>query len=176
MYGKREIAYVQDNIEKRTKTFFEIFIMRVISLGISMFVFYLCFCLNGQYQTYYSILLLEIIANAIDIGWFFQGLEEFKKTVIRSSFIKIISLICIFTFVKTSNDLYIYFMIYVFSTLFGNLSLWVYIPRYITKIKFKSLNIKKHIKSTILLFIPQIATQVYTVLDKTMIGAIISDK
>ena len=41
---------------------------------------------------------------------------------------------------------------------------------------FKSLNPLKHLKNTIVLFIPQVAIQVYTVLDKTMIGAIITDK
>ena len=111
MYGQREIAYVQKNIKKRSITFCEIFIMRLITLFISLLIFYFTFCLNGQYATYYKILMLEIIANAIDISWFFQGLEEFKKTVIRNMIVKVISVICIFVFVKTSNDLnkYLYF-------------------------------------------------------------------
>ena len=176
MYGQREIAYLQDRKHERTKTFFEIFIMRFITLGISLFIFYLVFVLHGAYSMYYKILILEIIANAIDISWFFQGLEEFKKTVIRNSLVKIISVICIFVFVKNQNDLTKYFFIYVLSTLLGNISLWVYLPKYVEKIRFKELKIFKHFKPTIGLFIPQIAIQVYTVLDKTMIGAIIEDK
>ena len=45
-----------------------------------------------------------------------------------------------------------------------------------TSCKLKELKPFRHLKSTILLFIPQIAIQVYTLLDKTMIGKIISDK
>lgn len=176
MYGQREIAYVQSNVNRRTQNFYEIFIMRLITLGISLIVFYFTFCVNGQYNTYYKILILEIIANAIDISWYFQGLEEFKKTVIRNTIVKLISVVCIFVFVKKSSDLNIYFIIYVLSTLIGNLSLWIYIPKYTKKIKIKELNIFRHLKPTLLLFIPQIATQIYTVLDKTMIGTIISDK
>jgi len=176
LYGKREIAYVQDNISKRSKTFYEIFITRCITLGFSLLIFYLTFCLNGQYNIYYKILILEIIANVIDISWYFQGIEEFKKTVIRNMLIKIISVICIFIFVKTASDLNKYFIIYVLSTFLGNLSLWVYIPKSIEKINIKKIQITKHIKPAIMMFIPQIATQIYTVLDKTMIGAIISDK
>lgn len=116
------------------------------------------------------------MANCFDISWFFQGLEEFKKTVTRNIIVKTISVISIFTFVKTPNDLKLYFGIYVLSTLIGNLSLWAYLPKYLKKVKAKQLNIIKHIKPTIGLFIPQIAIQVYTVLDKTMIGAIIPDK
>ena len=125
MYGQREIAYVQNNAYERSKIFIEILIMRWITLGISLITFYLSFCIRGDYSTYYKILILEIIANSLDISWFFQGLEEFKKTVIRNMLVKIISVICIFVFVKTSGDLVKYFIIYVSSTLLSNLSLWI---------------------------------------------------
>ena len=176
MYGKREIAFAQKDVEKRSRAFFEIFLMRLATLTFSMFLFYLVFCSHGEYKIYYTILLFEIIANIVDISWYFQGLEEFKKTVIRNVLVKVISLVSIFIFVKTPDDLWKYFLIYVLSTLLGNLSLWIYLPKFIKKQKIKDLNIKKHIKPTIMLFIPQIATQIYTVLDKTMIGTIISDK
>lgn len=175
-YGKREIAFVQDDKEKRSKAFSEIFFLRLVALSISLILFYFTFCSHGNYEIYYKILLLEIIANILDVSWFFQGLEEFKKTVIRNIIIKVISAVCIFIFVRTPDDLWKYFLIYALSTLVGNMSLWLYLPKYVIKQKLNELCIKKHLKPTILLFVPQIATQIYTVLDKTMIGAIIVDK
>lgn len=176
LYGKREIAYVQKDRKKYTIAFWEILILRVITMSISLIVFCFTFVRNGDYQNYFKILILEIIANCIDISWFFQGLEEFKKTVIRNMLVKIISVICIFTFVKTKQDLTKYFIIYVMSILLGNGSLWLYLPRFLDKIKIKELNIKKHLKPTVSLFLPQIAVEVYTILDRTMIGLIINDK
>lgn len=176
LYGQREIAYNQKNRTKRSIVFWEIIILRLITMSISLMIFYCTFVNGEQYRIYYRILILEIIGNCIDISWFFQGLEEFKKTVTRNIIIKLISLICIFTLVKTPNDLSIYFMIYVLSILIGNGSLWLYLPKYIKKVKIKNLNIFRHLKPTISLFIPQIAIQVYTLLDKTMIGTIIADK
>ena len=176
LYGKREIAYIQDDIEKRSKTFWEIFSLKFITLLLSTIIFYFSFCLNGEYTVYYKILILTIIASAIDISWFFQGMEEFKKTVIRNALVKIVSTICIFAFVKSQEDLWIYFLIYSVSTLLGNLSLWLYLPKYVVKTKIKNLNLIKHLRPTIVLFLPQIATQLYTVFDKTMIGLIIVDK
>ena len=176
MYAQREIAYVQDDEIERSKVFWEIFILRIISLMISMVMFYFVFAMRGKYSIYYKILLLEIIANIFDISAFFQGLEEFKKVIKRNLIIKSISIISIFIFIKNSNDIGKYLLIYSLSTLIGNISLWFYLPKYVVNIKLKSLNLKKHIKPTIVLFIPQIATQIYTVLDKTMIGAIITDK
>lgn len=176
MYGQREISYALDDKKARTKVFVEILFFRIITMSISMIVFFFLFVRSGEYSTYYKILLLELVATCFDISWFFQGMEEFKKTVTRNSFIKIISIICIFTFIKSPSDVNKYLIIYVLSTLIGNLSLWLYLPKYTQKIKIKDLNIVQHIRPTIALFIPQIAVQIYTVLDKTMIGSIISDK
>lgn len=145
-------------------------------MSISVLIFYFIFVNGNQYQIYYKILTLEIIGNYIDISWFFQGLEEFKKTVTRNIIIKLISVLCIFIFIKNQNDLYLYFLIYVFSTLIGNGSLWLYLPKFLGKVELKELNIFRHLKPTISLFIPQIAIQIYTLLDRTMVGAIISDK
>ena len=174
-YGQREIAYLQDNKEERTKVFWEIILLRLFTMFISMIAFYIFYVEGKQYQIYYKILILELVATCFDISWFFQGLEEFKKTVIRNVIIKIISVISIFIFVKTKEDLIIYFIIYVLSNLLGNISLWFYLPRYLCKVKVKELNIKRNIRPTISLFIPQIAIQIYTVLDKTMIGKILGD-
>ena len=176
LYGKREIAYLQKDKEKYTIAFWEILILRVITMSISLIVFCLTFVRNGDYQNYFKILILEIIANCIDISWFFQGLEEFKKTVIRNMLVKLISVVCIFIFVKTRQDLTKYFVIYVLSVLIGNGSLWLYLPKFLTKVSMKQLNVKKHFKPTFSLFIPQIAVEIYTILDRTMIGLIIHDK
>ncbi len=176
MYAQREIAYVQDDKKKISVIFWEVIILRIITMAISATIYYFTMINGTQYQIYYKVLLLEILANCIDISWLFQGLEEFKKTVIRNSVIKIISVISIFVFVKTRDDLIKYFFIYMLSNLIGNLSLWLYLPKYLVKINLKQLNLKRHIKPTIQLFIPQIAIQIYTVLDKTMIGKMISDK
>ncbi len=176
MYGQREIAYLQEKKEAYSKTFWEIVILRFITMAISIAIFCITFVKGEQYQTYYAILVLELFANCLDISWFFAGLEEFKKTVIRNIAVKIISIICIFLFIKTQDDLVYYFVIYVLSTMIGNVSLWAYLPKYLKKVKFSSLNVVKHLKPTIALFIPQIAMQIYTVLDKVMIGTIIIDK
>lgn len=176
LYGQREIAYNQGEKNKCSIIFWEIIILRTITMLISLTLYYFISVNGQQYQIYYKILTLELIANCLDISWFFQGIEEFKKTVSRNMVVKLISIISIFMFVKKESDLYIYFFIYVFSLLIGNLSLWLYLPKYLVKVKINKLHIKRHLKPTLELFIPQIAVQVYTVLDRTMIGTIISDK
>lgn len=176
LYGQREIAYVQEDDKKRSITFWEISFLKIITMTISIFIFWVTYGMHGQYKIYYRILVIELISQCIDISWFFQGIEEFKKTVIRNSIVKLIFAICIFMFVKSPNDLIKYIVIIAGANLFGNMSLWIYIPKYIQKVAIKDLHVFKHLKPTILLFIPQIAVQIYTVLDRTMLGIIIEDK
>lgn len=177
MYGQREIAFVRDNREKRSSTFWEIVILRAITMLAAIVIFYIAFVTgNNDYRMYYRILLLELIGNVLDISWFFQGLEDFRKTVTRNMAVKLLSVICIFVFVRSGEDLPAYFLIYVLSILAGNLSLWLYLPKLIFGPRHAKLHIFRHFKPTVALFIPQIAIQVYTILDRTMIGAIIADK
>ena len=176
LYGIREIAYKQNNKYERSKVFYEIFIVRVISISISLILFYVLFCINNEYSVLNKILLIEILSNIFDITWFYQGLEDFKKIFVRNLFIKLISLVCIFMLVRSSNDLSIYMIIYCLSIVLGNVMLWRDINKYLEKVRLRELDIKRHLKPIMILFIPQVAVQIYMVLDKTMLGYLISDK
>ena len=174
-YGQREIAYVQEDREKRSKVFCELVVFRLITVFVSTIVFVLVFCTGNEYEIYYRILALELVATALDISWFFQGMEDFKKILIRNLIIRFVSLILIFTLIKVPSDLWKYIAIYAGSTLLGNVSLWFKIKKYVDFVRVTVTDITKHFKPTISLFIPQIATSVYTVLDKTMLGCISSN-
>ena len=175
-YGQREIAYVNEDKQKRKKVFWEIVTCRFVTMFIAIIIYYMFFMRKGEYSIYYRIWFMELIATAFDISWFFQGLEEFKKTVIRNVVVRLVSVTLIFVLVKVPQDLIKYITIYAIADLVGNLSLWVYLPKYFQGIKIEKIKTFSHLHAIILLFIPQIANQVYNLLDKTMIGRIIADK
>ena len=168
LYGNRQIAYVRDNKEKLRNTFFSIYTLQLITTTIS-FILYLIFVLvfnNGDYKWLYIVQGINIIASMTDISWLFMGLEQFKKTVVRNTIVKLASLASIFIFVKSSNHTVIYTLILALSALVGNLTFWLYVPK---AIGFKSIKISE---LNLALFIPQIAIQIYVLLDRTMLGAI----
>lgn len=175
MYGQREIAYKANCKSEKSKVFWELIVIRSITLTISIVLFTLIYGTSSNYAVYYRILIIQLVANLFDISWFFQGIEEFDKTVIRNVIVKMLSLVLIFVVVKSPGDLWKYFLIYVAAELIGNITLWLYLPKYIEKVNFKLLKFKKHIKPVLSLFLPQVAIQIYTVLDKTMIGLITND-
>ena len=176
LYGQREIAYVQNEPTKRKKVFIELVTFRFITLIIAVLVYCLVFVRGQQYHNYYLILLIELIAAGFDISWFFQGIEEFKKTVLRNVLVRIISVSLVFIIVKSPGDLWKFILIYSLADFLGNLLLWFYLPKYLKGGKIGKLNLKVHFIPLLMLFIPQVTVKVYNLLDTTMLGAIISNK
>lgn len=171
LYGQREIAYVRDNKRKINKKFWSIFIGKLVTVSIAL-ILYIAFVFfyGKEYLLVYFIQTIYLISAALDISWFFMGLEDFKKTVTRSIIIKLISIVLLFLFIKTSTDLWKYVLILAFSEVFGQLILWFSISKHIGKLYVNVSEIKKNIFNSINIFIPQIAIQVYVIMDKTMLG------
>ena len=168
VYAQREIGKVQDDRSERSKAFWEIQIIRTVSSAVAIGA-YLIYTFVVQTNLIICLILaLEILNVILDINWFFQGLEEFGKTVAVGLIVKILNLIVIFVFVKSPSDLWIYALSKCGFGVLGNLSLWLLLPKYLCKTeKIKPF---RHLKEILMFFIPAIATQVYMILDKSMIG------
>lgn len=174
LYGNRQVAFVRDDKAKLTNTFYDIFIMRVLTVLIASFAFVVFISFSKEYKIYYWAQFISLIAAAFDISWFFMGIENFSITVLRNFIVKILTLLSIFIFVKTSDDLFKYIMILSLSLLLGNIVLFPSLSKYINRFRFRGLHISIHFLPSFLLFIPQIATQIYVVLNKTMLGSMVS--
>lgn len=170
VHAKREIAFHQEDLKQRSDDFYGIFLLRLCSTILAMAIFYVYLKINNNYKVFYWLSSVSIISVVFDISWFFQGIENFKVTVVRNTIIKLLATLLIFLFVKKEADLWIYILINVGSVLLGNISLWFFLPKYIEKFKWKHYQVRKHLYGSLKLFIPVIAIQIYTVLDKTMLG------
>ena len=171
-YGQREISYVQDDAEKRSLVFWNAKILGFCTSAAATLIYMAFALMQKELSTLYLLLTMNLVAVFFDITWFFQGMEEFGKTVMRNAIIRLLQIIYIFLFVKTKEDLPLYVLGLGLFTALGNLSLWAYLLRYIKKVDIHALRPFQDIKVVWSLFIPTIAIQIYTVLDKTMIGLI----
>lgn len=174
LYGNREIAYVRDDKRKLSKEFWELLILRTLTMTLALVVYIIMSYNWREYRGYLFIQSIQILAAILDISWFFMGMENFRITVIRNLLVKSISVICIFLFVKGHNDTGVYIAILALSTLFGNLTVFPYLRTYITRVPYNSISSLRHLKPSVYLFIPQIAIQIYVVLNKTMLGQMVS--
>ena len=175
LYGQREIAYSAESQEKINQTFYEIFYGQILTLGIA-FICYIIFVLLGtsEHRIIYLAQGIGVFASLINIGWLYQGLEEFRIIVVRNLFIKTFFIICLFIFVRAEQDLLLYTLIINFANLLGNAFIFWGIRKYITvtpsQVSISLRGVCRHFKSALILGIPFYITSVYSVLDKTMIG------
>ena len=170
IYATKKIATIREKKDKLKKTFWEIFSIQFTGCLLAYIVFALTLGQSYKYGIFYMLQGFYILAAAVDISWYFLGIENFKNASLRSFFAKIISVILIFIFVKTRDDLWKYILINAGTMFVGQLIMWFYVGKDMLKVKgIGKLKIAMHIMPILALFVPQIATQVYTVLDKTMI-------
>ncbi|QVQ48606.1 flippase [Latilactobacillus sakei] len=174
LYGNRQIAYYRDDKAKTSQIFWEVFLMRMITILVALAAFFVFLGFEKSYHQAYLMQAILIVAAAFDISWFFMGYENFKVTVLRNMIVKLMSLACIFIFVRGKGDLTLYIAVLSVSQLVGNITLFPYLKRYIDLPNWRELQIWHHFKPSLVLFVPQIATQVYLILNKTMVGKMVS--
>ncbi|GHN40608.1 flippase [Lactobacillus delbrueckii] len=176
-YGNREIAYVRDNKQKMAATFWEIQIVKTVMTVVAYLSFVVFMAFYSGNKTYMWAQSINLLAVAFDISWLYQGLEDFKRTVLRNTFVKITSMIAIFIFIKSSKDVALYISVLALSTLLGNLTLWPHaVNNYGHVDRGTKLNPWRHFVPTVMMFVPQIATQLYVQLNRTMLGLMVDQK
>lgn len=170
-YGNRTIAKIRDNKEELSKEFWSIYLLQVI-ISVLMVILYILYVLifESQYKIIAIIQIMYVISSVFDINWFFFGMEKFKLTITRNIVIKLISLVLIFVLIKTPEDLWKYVAILAASTMFSNIILFSFIRKYVRFVKISLKDIKKHLKPSIILFLPVIAVSIYKIMDKIMLG------
>ncbi|MBA3078705.1 oligosaccharide flippase family protein [Lactiplantibacillus plantarum] len=172
MCGNRLIAFDRDNNEKLSEDFWSLVVIRTVTIVIAYVAFIVYLVFVGEYRNEYLYQSIQIVAVIFDISWLFMGLEDFKRTVLRSFIVKLFSTIAIFVFVRDPSSIGVYILILSVSTLLGNILLWSYIKSFVISPRGLTLTFNKHILGSLKLFVPQISMQVYLVLNKTMLGSI----
>ena len=170
-YGNRTIAKSKEDKKLLSQNFISIYSIQLFMtiLMIIIYIIYIYFFCK-KYTLISEIQIIYLISVLFDLNWFFFGMEKFKITVTRSTIIKIISVILIFKFVKSQDDLSVYVLIMSCSTLLTQLVLIPYLLKEIKIEKIQFSNIKKHILPCLVLFIPYISVSLYKIMDKIMLG------
>lgn len=174
-YSIREIAYIKSNPESLKKCFYELCATRLLLLGITVFV-YICYIDFSKYPQLMWIQLMYVIAVFIDPCWFYIGMEDMGKAVARNFFAKAANIVGIFLVVKTQQDYIKYVFLLSFMTLLASIlaipHLWSYFKIRPTKVQI--VKIGKHLKGSLELFWPQVATMIYLSVDKIMLEHFVS--
>lgn len=171
LYGNREIAYHRENKEQRSKIFWGIEALQLLTILFALALYITAVMLfSTTFKRYFLLQTFWIIAAGVDVSWYFMGMENFQRTVTRNLVVKIISVIMILALIKNHNDLGKYIVILGGSNLVGNLTLWPYLKKEIVWVPLIEWKPFSHFYPSLLLFIPTITTQIYLVVNRLMLG------
>lgn len=168
-HGNASIAATRDTYEK-SKTFWGIFSIQVFATVLATVLYFMYIMYTEEYSILLLLQSIHLLASLFNINWFFYGEKKFDLMTIRNVIIKSLSLVCIFIFVKTANDVYIYIIILAISSLLSSLSVWPILLKNIKLVKLEINDITKHIRPMLLLFLTVLAISLYKKMDKVMIG------
>jgi O-antigen/teichoic acid export membrane protein len=175
IYGIREIAKVQNELKARTKIFAEIFTINLIcTLGLSLLflgaVFFIPQLNNEKVLFYWTI--AYFFFQVFYLEWFFNGMNQFKFIAIRQFVIRFFFIIFVFVLIKSQLD-YVNYMRMQFglSVLlaiinFNNLSKHISL----NKETFSNLDLRKHIKPLLYIFLTIFSISIYFSLDTILLG------
>ncbi len=170
-HGTRYIAEQCDDRMERGKAFLRIYLIQFLTsvIMIGLYIFYVILLCDKNHLIS-CIQVIALLASLLNINWFYFGIEKFEVTVTWNTIVRIATVILIFLFVDSPNDLWIYTLLMTLSTLVGHVILWIYLPRYVEFSKIEWKEVVEQIRPIVVLFIPLLAMSFYHVMDKTMLG------
>lgn len=173
-YGNRIIAQNRESQDKLNEVFSNVLAIHML-FSFGCFIIYCIYAFFVAKERVYAIIQTAyVLSDIFDISWFYFGIEKFKLTVTRNTIIKILNVICVFTFVKQPSDLWKYCIIMAFGMLISQITLWIPLKKYVKLVKPEMAKMVIHIKPLLILFIPAIAVSLYKYMDKIMIGTLSS--
>ena len=167
IYGTKQIAAASDV----NSAFWNIYAIQLIASILAISVYVIAIFSIPQMRGIIPLILgIVLFAKMLDISWLFAGKEDFKKITLRNTVVKVTGVISIFTFIKSSEDLYLYVFLIVIFDFLGQFVMWIPAKKFIKRPSFNMKIMKKNLHPIVLLFLPQIAISLYVVLDRTLLG------
>lgn len=170
-YGNRSIAACRDNREERSRVFWSLYTIQVITSVVSIAVFIvLILTVFRNDSIIYWMQLMYVGSILFDVSWFFYGMERFQVTMIRSLISRTLIIIGVFVFVHAREDLWIYTCVMSACFLLEQVQLIPFLFRQIKWIRVDRKDIVPHIVPNLKLFLPLLALSSYHWMDKIMLG------
>lgn len=170
--GIREVATTQDDRNEKNKVFSSLFILNAVLTLLALAILIICIFTVHDLRENKELMyvgVLKLISNLFLIDWFYKGLEKFKYITNVTLTIKMLYVVSVFIFVKESNDYTIYYLLCTLMITLNAIANFIYAFKYV-KFDFKSLNIRKYVKTNFVLGVYCFLTSMYTSFNVAYLG------
>ena len=178
-YGIREGTQYRDDPDKINSFVSELFTINMISTVVSYMLLAGCLFIGpllGGYRIPILILSAEILFTTIGVSWVCNIYEDFLIIAIRTIAFQILSLILIFAFIRSEDDLYSYLGILIISSSGSNLFNYFYVRKKYCRFRLTThIDWARHLKPILIIFTTAVAITIYVSSDMTMLGFMTDD-
>ncbi len=177
LLGVREIAGAKNDVERQSKIFSNILGMNLLFTIFTLAVYVAAIFLVPRFHQSSELFFIgtaKILFTAFLVEWFFTGIENFKYITIRSLLVKLLYVLAVFLFVKTSDDYKLYFILTVGVVVVNATINMVYVRKFVS-ISFADLFMGKYIKQNMVLGIYTIMSSMYITFNVMFLGLVSND-
>ena len=133
-YGVREIAKCKDDKDKCSKVFSSLLTINLLLSIVAISILIICTYTIPSlfpYKQFLWIGAIKIFFTVFLVEWFFEGLSNFKYITIRSIFVRIVYAIAVFLFIKSENDVLLYYGLTIATVVVNSFINITYAQRYV---------------------------------------------
>ena len=179
-YGIRETALVSNNKERLSYSTIELLLIIFITTLIGYVVLFLMIYGFGFFSNIKTLLLImsiNILLMNLGINWFYIGIEEQTFITIRFVIVRFVVAILLLLLVHDENDFILYVILY--TSIEGGMGILniLFLPKRINfRIDFRKLNLRKHIRPLLTIFVGSISIIIYNQLNVVMLSSYYPDR
>lgn len=172
-YAIRESAVLREEKKKFERFSSQVFTINTCSTAVSCFLLvFLLFCIPKlrEYHLLLIIFALQIIFTTLGVEWLYTANEDFAYITARTVLFRFLSLIAVFVFVHSKEDVYCYAWILTGTIIGTGIMNFIYSRKYCSLRLLTDLDLKRHMKPIITLFALSVAINIYVHSDITVLG------
>ena len=176
-YGIRVISQAKKDPVRLETLFTSLFVMGSISTCL-VFVVYLVYavCVPEQAAVpVYILLSIQLLASAFLVEWMNEAFENYGFILYKTLIIRLLYVICIFIFVRKSDDILPYTLIASMVIMVNNLCSFFYVKRKVHFRRIGKRDLTGLIKSLLVMLLLTNATMFYTTLDRLFLSIFAKD-
>lgn len=180
LYGVREAAKRRDDQTALSTLAVELFLLNLMMTALAFVAFgaFMTFSRKaGSDPGLFWICVLPMLLLPFGFNWLFGGLEEYVYLTVRTLGLRVLVVIAVFLFVHTHEDYRIYAFIAALNIGGASLVNVIFVRRHISlrRARRVPLNVWRHLKPVLLVFLLSSAISIYASLSKVMLGYLTND-
>lgn len=173
LYGVRECARIRDDERQLSQLVAELLVIITFFTALTSVFFAFCiilFPVFSQNAPLMWVFLIGNVLNAYGVEWFYQSVEQYKYITIRTIIFKILSLVCIFAFVRSEDDYLIYGFLIAILGASNNIFNILKLRRMLDFHLVQHLNLRQHFRPLTKFAITKLSSTALTSLDTVLLG------